>query len=299
MDIQPIAFDAFRRRAYSKNIHYVFGPAEDLDEFAKIKVLGGNAGQSSWMIQQCYRKVGVQMQVNREVSGDLMGTDFGNQAKVDNVPWVAPAVEVYFEDPLLPTVLLMKASPSDIMGWLPGLSTEHWPDHREFLTVLMQQGGMFLSLQLKPEMYDDFLLSGNTLKMETGLLGAELDDQDNASLAFMVNLVLKVFAFSSIAQYKPVAVSRKQMHWGGKSGVCGRPERPSVRTQYLPVVIRPKLATPTGEGTREFYGRRGHLHWYKSARFVHRQGTWDFMQPIVDPHTGKYPERSLLKVRKP
>lgn len=301
-EIQNIAFDAFRRGVYKKNIYYIFDTSARTDEFAYAKAMGGSPAMSAWMIQQTHHRVGVQMQVNKNVSDDLIASDFSDAASVENIPWPAPVVEVYFEDPLLPTILVMKATPQQIAKWVPNVEVNL--KREEYITALMQEGneetgGMLLSLQLAPDMYHTFLTTGQTPSMDTGLMSHPLSDSDNMSMAYMLHLVLKVFAFASIPKYKPQPISRKDMHYGGKPNVKGRPHRPACRVSYMPKVIYTPVAKPATEADREFRGRRGHIHWYRHDRFVNRQGTWDFIAPVVDPHTGKYPARNIIKVRKP
>jgi hypothetical protein len=89
------------------------------------------------------------------------------------------------------------------------------------------------------------------------------------------------------------------MHYGGKPDVKGRPNRPSFRVVYLPSIVRPKAPVQTNGEGKDFRGRRGHIRWYHDERYVNRKGTWDFIQPIKDPKTGKYPEHMVYKVRKP
>lgn len=297
--VREIAEGAFAEGIYKKNIHYIYRSNSNLREFQMAKALGGSPGQSSWLIQQVQQKVGIQMQVTKEVSDDLQETDFSSAAKIENVPWMAPAVEVYFEDPLLPTILVMKTTPDMLRQWFPkleiGLVSE------EYITALMQsgkdEGATQLSLQLKPEMYEAFLSDAVTPDMEQGLFSSALTAQDNNTMCYMLHLALKVFAFASIPVYKPIPITRKQMTCGGKPDVKGRPDRPSFRTAYLPKVITNKHTISDGDG-REFHGRRGHIRWYQDERYVNKKGTWDFIQPVVDPLTGKYPKGKLIKVRK-
>jgi hypothetical protein len=301
-EVQQIALDAFNKGIYKKNIHYMFSPNADPAEFAYVKKMGASPAMSAWMIQQSHRKAGVQMQVAKAVSNDLMSSDFSTAAKIENVPWAAPVIEVYFEDPLLPTILLMKTDPTQLQVWFPEIDCGKLQG--EYITGLMQEGsgeftGKLLSLQLKPDMYDVFLATGHTTKMDTGLFSSELTEQDNCSMAFMVHLALKVFVFASMPAYKPKSIVRKQMTFGGKPDVKGRPNRPSFHVVYAPKVIYPKHESNLSASGKAFLGRRGHMHWYLHERFVNRKGSWDFMAPIPNPKTGKYPEVNIIKVRKP
>jgi hypothetical protein len=114
----------------------------------------------------------------------------------------------------------------------------------------------------------------------------------------MLHLALKVFTFSSISQYTPTPLSKKQMTKGGKPQVKGRPDKPSFRVAYtVDVREETKKETVRETATREFRGRRGVIRWFHHERFTHMRGKWIFIQPIKDPKTGKYPERSIFRKR--
>jgi len=299
--IKELSEKAFVEGIYKKNIHYIYRPNADPEEFRMVKTLGGSPGMASWIIQQAYRKVGSQMHVSKEVSDDLQATDFSSASKIENVPWIAPVVEVYFEDPLLPTILVMKSHPTYLQEWFPQLEVNL--ESTEYISALMQEGSdelkaKMLSIQLKPSMYEAFLSEAEVPDMQHGFFSSALSQLDNSVMCYMLQLVLKVFAFSSIPAYKPVSITRKQMNKGGKPDVKGRPLRPAFRTAYLPKIISPSIHSDTN-ASREFHGRRGHIRWYNNERFVNKKGTWDFIQPVIDPATGKYPIRTLFKVRKP
>lgn len=300
--IQENALKTIRSGVYQKNIHYFFGPQLDPEQYKVVNLLAGSSGASSWIIQKSYHHLGVQMQVSKQVSDDLIATDFGPASRVENVPWIAPVVEVYFEDPILPTILVMKTTPKKLQEWFPMLEVELFRD--EYINALMQESGekieaKQLSLQLAPEMYDEFLLTAQTPPMKSGIFSVPLSESDNEVICFMLHLVLKTFAFASIPHFKPIPLTRKQMTMGGKAGVKERPNRPSLRITYLPKIITPFVTKDIiPSGGKEFRGRRGHIRWYNSERFTHRKGTWDMISPVKDPHTGEYPKRMILKVRK-
>jgi hypothetical protein len=264
--------------------------------------MGGFSGVSGWISQQTYYTDGVQMQVSKQVTNDLLATDFSSAAKIENVPWISPSVEVYFEDPMLPTVLVLKTSPKELTEMYPHIPLQMDLTNPEYISVLMQEGRagdrQQLHIQLRPELYERFLAYGEAPTMIGGDVSFSLEPKDSASICYMLHLVLKVFAFASIPAYKPTPLTRKQMHYGGKPGVKNRPDRPSMRICYLPTIIRPKPPEPEPGDSKEFNGRRGHIRWYMNDRFVNRKGTWDFIRPIQDPKTGKYPQ-CLYKIRKP
>jgi hypothetical protein len=295
-----LAREAFEKRAYAKNIFYRFDPSADFRELEFYRKMAGTPGESNWIIQQCYRRHGVQIQVQKDVSDDLMETDFALGSKLEDVPWPAQVVEVYFEDPKLPTLLVMKAAPGDVEKMLPGSIVEI--RQKEYLTALMQEGNgdlnhSFLSLQLHPDLYDNFITNGEAQTMDgMAAMNTALQDADSATLSVMLQLVMKVFVFASIPNYRPNEITRKQMHFGGKPDVKGRPHRKSLRILYAPNIISDrKINGPSGI-VRSFKGRRGHLHYYRDERFVNRRGTWDYFPRIYG--SGDM-EKTVIKVRKP
>lgn len=299
--VKELALRTIGTGIYKKNIHYMWGPAMDINQFIVAKVLAGSAGMSGWVIQKAYHKLGIQMQVSKDVSDDLLATDFDETSKIENIPWPAPVIEMFFEDPGLPSILIMKTKPEMLAQWFTGL--EIGLKSEEYITALMQEGSgpdaTQLSLQLNGEMYADFLTNAQSPPMGEGILSYSLNEADNASICYMIHLALKVLIFSSIPQYKPLPLTKKEMTHGGKPDVKGRPARPSFHSTYLPKVVYEKQKATHVEGGRDFRGRRGHIRWYHNERFTHRKDTWDFVPPVKDPHTGKYPERATIKVRKP
>jgi hypothetical protein len=300
--VRETAINAINNGVYAKNLRYIYHPSASVEEFAFVKSMGSAPAMTSWISQQAHYREGVQLQVAQAVSNDLLCTDFSGAASVTDIPWPARVVEMYFEDPLLPTILLMRTSHDHLQKLFPQLDIGIKLD--DFIIAMMQQGSgddaMLLSLQLRPDMYSAFLNTGETDKMPTGPFSANLTEEDNYTMAFMLHLALKVFVFASIPVYKPSLMTRKQMIFGGKAGVHARPYRPAFHVAYLPKIQYFKVANNSKESSsREFRGKRGHIHWYHHARFVNRKGTWDYIAPIVDPHTGKYPEVDVIKVRKP
>jgi hypothetical protein len=301
--VKEIAERAIRSGVYKKNIHYLYEPGARTSELALAQILGGTAGQSGWIIQQVQMAYGKQLHVSKQVSDDLLATDFTEASKIENVPWPATSVEVYFEDPLLPTILVMKSSPDELEKLLRLDLSELKSE--EYITALMQAGNDVwgdtqLNLQLNPPLYETFLNEGEVPPMnQDAVFSSALNEQDNFTLCYMLHLALKVFVFSSIPTYKPISIGRKQMSHGGKPGVKKRPDRPAVRVDYLPKVIQERRLSIPSDESHTFKGRRGHIRYYKSDVFVNRKGTWDFLPPVANPHTGKYPERSVIRVRKP
>lgn len=301
-EIKEIAEKSFQSGIYKKNIHYIFKEDFDIREFQMAGLLSGSPGESSWIIQQAYRKIGSQMQVSKEVSNDLEHTDFGEASQIENINWVSKVIEVYFEDPRLPSILIANLNKKDLNDLFPKLEVGEACHN---ILALMQEGsdeleGKHLNLQLRPGMYNDFLETGDCPAMQGGFFSSPLSQSDNASICYMLHLALKVLVFASIPKFKPNTInSKKEMKIGGKPGVKGRPARPSFKVIYLPKVLSEKPSSfLLNQKNHEFLGRRGFLRHYFHPRFTFKKGTWDFIAPVKNPKTGKYPI-SLYRVRKP
>ncbi len=198
----------------------------------------------------------------------------------------------------------MKATPNDIEKWFPDLTVGI--KEKEYITGLLQEGtgihAKLLSLQLKPSMYDQFINESETEAMtDLSYLNKSLNEQDNATFAVLTRLAMKVFAFSSIPNLRPQTLSRKDMNWGGKAEVKGRPNRPSFRCVYLPNVRtleHKSQSTTESEHKHEFRGRRGHFRYFYNERFTHMRNRWTYIRPVPGPD-GTIPRIDVMKVRKP
>jgi hypothetical protein len=306
-EAETLAIDAFNKGIYAKNIEYGYSKNADIREFELVKRMAGSPGQSSWLIQQAHNKLGVQMQVSKEVTDDLLLSDFAPASKMEDIPWPAQVVELYFEDPKLPSILLMKATPSDVARWFPDL--EVGIKEKEYITGMLQEGtgnnAKVLSLQLKPSMYDHFINESETEAMtDLSYLNKSLNAQDNATFAVLMRLAMKVFAFASIPHLRPQPVMRKDMTWGGKAEVKGRPNRPSFRCVYLPNIRTFDSKEPFPNNSEvhgqkhDFNGRRGHFRYFHNERFTHMRNRWTYIRPIPGPD-GTVPRVNVMKVRKP
>lgn len=291
-EANSLALNAFNLGIYAKNLEYnTFAEMP----FETVKILAGSAGQTCWLLQNAYKKFGVQIQVQKEVSDDLLISDFTSGSFAD-VPWPGKICEVYSEDPKIPTILVLKCSPKDIESWFPNLTVGLKSE--EYVSAVIQEGSgltsKMLSLNLKPEMYNNFLTNSETDSMsDLGLVNSALSPQDNATLAVLMRLVLKVFAFISIPTFKPVSINRKEMKWGGKPGVKNRPNRPAMRCIYAPTVRYEKGETEKASGKHiHFKGRRGHFRYFRSEVFTKKRGQWTYIQPVSV-------EKVVIKVRKP
>lgn len=284
---------------YRKNINYI-RMDEEIVPWA-MDTLSKNA----WLLHRVHHKAGIQLQVSKEVSTELTATDFKGACSVADVPWLAPSIEVYFEDPDLPTILLGRFTVQqcrDLSGF--AMTFRDSPKNEELMAFLLEcaegpEQTFVHALETLPNC-EHYLQSGE-LPAPTfgyGPKSCELTVNENNDLRTMVNLALKVLVFASTPVHLKTPLTRKQMHYGGKPDIRNRPARPSFRITYLPHVIRNSESSGHRGQTRDFHGHIGYIRWYRHERFVHRRGTWDYVRPAVDPATGEFPKRQF-KVVKP
>ncbi len=258
-------------------------------------------------LQDVHRKVGVQMQVAKEVSDDLLNTDFTGTIEPSEVPFPAESIEVYFEDPELPSCVLSHINIARVRKLLP--NTKIVGDPEECYAILTQckrgnetptpsahkpVGSFFIFIAPDKQHWNEFVTSAI---MHIQQDSEAFSQEENDSLRELTVLALKVLIFATTPVCKTTPIGRKQMHHGGKPEVNGRPKTPSNTIQYMPKVVR--VAAPNSSGERhEFRGRCGVIRWYRHERFVNRRGSWDYIAPIKDPVTGQYPKQKTIKVIK-
>jgi len=252
---------------------------------------------------------GATFYVERGVSDDLQLTDFAN-GRFEDLPWPATTVEFNFEDPALGTMLIGKLSRKDLVETardklnveMAGYSAS--PDHDHQMISLCQcSDGSGSCLTVHDEHTWPKLLESGAL--DSAYQGHAADLQisraESVESVDLLKLCLKILAYASVPQYRPVPVTRGQLHHGeAKPGVRGRPSRPTFRVVYLPHVVHPTEPRPPAEPgepgkAREFKGRRGHIRWFHSDFFVKMKGKWIYVAPVVVAGA----EHLLAKIRKP
>lgn len=245
---------------------------------------GGDPFVTTVFAQTLQRKVGVQIRVDKEVSDDLLQSDLGD-VTFDEIEWPAPACEMFFEDPALPTFIVAKSSVQQIEKYIPGLTlldrTEGRPTtgERRVILTIQDRGGTAYSLNLIESVWDEIVNEGARMNMDAALA---LTDLENEVMKEALRLALKVFAYISLPQYqlKPTGEITKRM--GGKPGWKNRPSRPSMRVIYAPNLHTPRDPSDseaTGK-THRFLGRRGHFKTYRHERYKTMRGKRVFIAPI-------------------
>ena len=222
------------------------------------------------MMQQV--EEGSQYVVEKRVTDDLMLSDI-RDLHFSELPWPCRSLELYFEDPILPTLLIQRRA----LGTL----------ERE-LAKFPQGGISGLELRGTEEEMDTFALDGHEVKPLESTMGPDpmettLSQEEHLGMKELALLAYKVMLYASIPELAPKQVGKGALHHGGKPDVKNRPRRPIYRVVDLPLQYRQSAERIEGTTTKEFNGRRGHFHHYRSARFVNRKGEHDYFPPIYGP----------------
>lgn len=225
---------------------------------------------------------GVEYVVEKSVSDDLSVASVGN-VKFSDISWPSVSMEVYFEDPEIPSILIQRVRPEIIakttsdFGWKIRYIKEEF-DQINVMTQDKNSHGMYV--QFETDEFDAWLTgSGPKPVMEMDTLTIL---QANG-LRDLVMLAYKVLLYASVPQLAPKKVTNRDLHHGGKSGVKGRAARPMFHVIDLPRQYREQKESVTRGGTRKFRGRHGHFHHYRAGRFVNKQGTFDYWPPVLGP----------------
>ncbi len=226
---------------------------------------------------------GAQVMVDERVSRDLeISSVIGS---LDNIAWPADCLEIRFQDKALPSVIV--------------LNQLHYEDRKGVAFLIDAKDGASITLSLDPERWKALINNDYKEQMKPVMaLDLALDDKENDAIRYMALLTMKVLAYSSIPQHKPIlATTREERKAAGI-----HPKHPIPKTdklfsiRYLPRIIREKEekeSVSTGK-THKFLGRGGVLRYYSDERYVNMRGTWQWLPPIPPPEGIKI----TVKIRK-
>lgn len=212
---------------------------------------------------------GEQIVVDKKVSDDLAQTDL-EDITFEDLPILNESLEFYFEDPKLGTFLLNTAEPKKFSESV-GLYYEKKPGDENKCAFSYATKDVPQTLITKGV--------GNITK-ETLLAEAGFNIIEGA--IDMLFLCFKVLIYASIPKLKPQKIGKKELRFGGKPKVKGRPHLPINRVVYLP---REQIVEGQGMNERaskkyNFYGRRGFMRTYRHERYTKMQGKIQYMPPI-------------------
>ncbi len=252
---------------------------------------------------------GSQMWVSKEVSDDLMVSEINPEdICFRELEWPSRRLEVYFQDPAIPTFLAhqfnnleQKAAVERLLKQSVTLEADAHIGDASLIHIQAEDGeGSMLSLTYKPEAVDAFA-GGEDLAAAPhlhGLSGAMSLDEA-AELRRLTVLFYKLLLFAGSEGHEIRRTMAKPTRTeGGKPGFKNRPAMERLILEYLPYHReRKKAEAVEAKKSHAFNGRRGHFRVYRSERYKAVLGTRQFIFPVPGPD-GTVPRKKFV-VRKP
>ena len=243
-------------------------------------------------------KRGVQLRVEKKLTDELQETDL-KDIRVEDLCLMFPSMEIYFEDPAIPTVLLYRKD----LDYQNLVKEYMKPVAFEFgrcdSVCLDHYAGMYnFTVQLPPEMMDAWLREELTdAPVMPGFI--KNDEYEEQTKRFLFRLVAKVLLYASIPEYRALEVRGTDINvrkWG-KPGFMNRPRTKVFRINAPTVVYTGRDHVEyDGTGTTVPHRRRGHLRRLTSEKFKAKRGTIIFIRPCLI-HGGSLDDR-IYMVRK-
>lgn len=322
--------DLKRCSTFSKSIDYRTVKLADsvirdvgLEDYLNLMLENGSRNPVQDMATQSLKSIhmseGSQFVVDEGVSKELSVTDLSS-VMPDVLPWPSTTVEFFFEEKGLPTVLIYNGSMEGLFNRYNvnetyGIDTTcDWRPNAQIIAFLVEarppparpdvyQSRMMIvdstdswHAVMRSETAEDYM-SINPVDENGMVMDTNRDmsmDECFGELRQVFQLCIKSLVYSSIPRYSKKMYHGKRHH--ARSGVRGRPHRPVQRVVYLPKVVRPQSKEGSSDEKRNFNGRRGHIRYYGHERYVKKQGTFDYIPPILGPN-GELP-KTIYKVRK-
>ena len=284
---------------YTKNINY-----HDAGYLLKYANNGLSGDPIEAMVVACqYIQVtsGAQMVVASSVVDELELSDVSDSVRFADVPWPNQSLEFYFEQPNLPTLLVTCLTAREIEAH--GIKTKtggrYTPDERLVRIFVFggESGYECNAVSYSFADMDRFVRHDKSVAYQLQGTHALTESEENDMRRFAA-LIFKVLVYAAVPRCAPVKASRRDLHYGGKSGVRGRPVRPILRVVSLPPHIhsdahKSDKSESASDVKRKFLGRRGHFHFYRHDRFVNRKGQFDYFPAIQ----GAQNVKTVFKVR--
>ena len=284
--------------------HAVKNPRFCLDLLRRASVDPGTYFRVANLLIQAAE--GAQMWVSKDVSDDLQAADLDpEEIRFEEVEWPSNRMEVYFEDPQVPTFLAVNTCDKEHYAALTRLTKlkpeqDVVSEERYISVIAADTEDSVLSFTYETEEVDRFA-TGSTPDVAPGhsLVSARLEEDEVERFRQLTVLLFKVLLLASSEGHEIRRTREKPTKkQGGKPGFKNRPTTDRLIVEYLPRhhAERRKAAAKEA-GKHKFNGRRGHWRRFNSPFFVNKKGTKRFIFPIPGPD-GTVPRRKFV-VRKP
>lgn len=278
---------------------------------------GASASAAFWRQSMIVAQMlkGNQMWVSMEVSEDLRASDI-DVPDFESVMDAFPnnRLEIVFEDPRLPDVLMSIDTRSELVSMLQkhghceyiDLRIKHRPgsaiQEQRLLTIMCQDAkGAIASIAYGSDDMNKFASTGDdpfpehTAAHFHPTYNGDLTTAEHDMLRLLANLVHKLGLFLTSEGGAPAvqadAPTKKE---GGKPGFKGRPKQKRWRVTYLPSQRHAKAQAVEDGRKHAFLGRRGFFRTYRHERYTVMKGRRMFIHPIPGPD-GAVPRRFVVK----
>lgn len=253
---------------------------------------------------------GAQLWVTKDVSDDLQASDLDpDEVCFEEVDWPGDRLEVYFEDPSIPTFLAARSTDQQQHEGLEKAlgrkiacddrAREVFAKAETFISLQAEDHeGSMISVTYRPADIDRFV-RGDELpehKLPSSPVATGMSDAEREEMKNLAMLLFKVLLFASSEGHTIRRTrDRPTKKQGGKPGFKNRPVTDRLIVEYLPRHLAEKKQAAETERKQhhQFLGRRGHWRRFRSARFVNVQGQRRFIYPIPGPD-GAVPRRKFV-----
>ena len=260
---------------------------------------------------------GAQMWVSKEVSDDLQAADIDtDEIKFEETEWPHDRMEVYFQDPTIPTLLVSNVTNSElkaeVLSMLPRdtrgneirelmathkvLNSDRVMQARMLQVLAENRKGELCAFTYMPSDMDRFAAGADLTSEDFPKCAAtQMASDEQAEMRRLTVLFYKVLLLAGSEGHSVRRTHEKPTRAeGGKPGFKNRPSHERLIVEYLPRhrVERRKDAEAQGK-KHQFLGRRGHWRKFRSDYFKNVQGMRKFIYPIAGPD-GKPPKRKFI-----
>ncbi len=281
------------------------------DSMLRHASTGGTAAYVRAATLLLQAKEGAQLWVAKDVSDDMLVADLDpDDIKFAEVEWPEQRLEVFFEDPAIPTMLAASSSDLEMHQAVERLvkkkitvsekDAEKLRAPTRFVTVQTEDHeGSALSVTYPPEDIDRFAAGEltDTRQTETDV-STSMDDEETSTMKDLTVLLFKVLLLISSEGHAVRRTREKPTRrQGGKPGFKNRPTTDRLIVEYLPRHLEERrsaaLDAAKSDTSRQFKGRRGHWRRFRSPKFVNARGKKRFIYPVMGPD-GTLPRKKFV-----
>jgi hypothetical protein len=255
---------------------------------------------------------GAQLWVSKEVSDDLQCADIDPaEIKFADVDWPFPRLEVYFQDPEIPTLLASNFTNAEQRTVIEKLLKKPLHVTERERAILQASTSRLLHVQTEDTESSVVSLTYTADDVDKFAGGADfppaipmerhvgwavdMNANEKSELRRLTLLFYKVLLLAGSEGHTIRRTNQKPTRAeGGKPGLRNRPSHERLIVEYLPRHRKERKKDAETQGQKhKFLGRRGHWRKFRSERFVNKRGLRMFIYPINGPD-GQPPKRKFI-----